>query len=229
MSRYALVFSKKGYIRYISHLDMLRLFKRAFRRAGIRLAYSHGFNPHPKMGFAQPLSLGYEASREMLEFETECRYPEEDIRIALNDILPEGIRVNGVAILPDKGKSLAACVNSAVYRISFPVPYYAKEYAALTDAFLSQDEILVEKKQKKRKTTHMVNIRGKIREMIPVPDENERLVIVLNCDCGSGSNLSPELLLQAYLHYIGSSVLRHEIDVSRESLSLSVDYSFRWM
>ena len=58
MSRYVIKFSKEGNIRYISHLDLLRLFKRSFKRVGIKLQYSQGFNPHPKMSFAQPLSLG---------------------------------------------------------------------------------------------------------------------------------------------------------------------------
>ena len=59
MSKYIVEFSKTGAMCYISHLDMMRLFNRLFKRADIRLAYSKGFNPHPKMGFAQPLSLGY--------------------------------------------------------------------------------------------------------------------------------------------------------------------------
>ena len=66
MSKYVLTFSKSGLIRFTSHLDMLRLFKRGFRRAGIELKYSQGFNPHPRMGFAQPLSLGYLAEAELL-------------------------------------------------------------------------------------------------------------------------------------------------------------------
>ena len=70
MNRYFMIFSKTGYIKYISHLDMLRLFKRAFKRTGIALEFSHGFNPHPKMGFAQPLSLGYTSLGEYIEFET---------------------------------------------------------------------------------------------------------------------------------------------------------------
>ena len=82
MSKYAIVFSKTGYIRYTSHLDLLRLFKRAFRRAGIPVAYSHGFNPHPKMSFAQPLSLGYAAEEELLEFETEDPF---DMSSAVSD------------------------------------------------------------------------------------------------------------------------------------------------
>ncbi len=55
--KYIIEFSKTGTICYTSHLDIMKVFKRAFNRAGIRLAYSQGFNPHPKMGLAQPLSL----------------------------------------------------------------------------------------------------------------------------------------------------------------------------
>ena len=68
MNRYVITFSKMGTICYISHLDLMRMFRRTFKKAGIRLAYSQGFNPHPKMGFAQPLSLGYWGLREMMEF-----------------------------------------------------------------------------------------------------------------------------------------------------------------
>lgn len=67
MNRFVLEFSKQGYIKYISHLDMLRLFKRTFKRAGIPLDYSKGFNPHPRMSFAQPLSLGYTSKQELIK------------------------------------------------------------------------------------------------------------------------------------------------------------------
>ena len=66
-NKYVLKFTKDGYAKYTSHLDLLRFFKRAFRKSGIALSYSQGFNPHPKLGFAQPLSLGYASSCELLE------------------------------------------------------------------------------------------------------------------------------------------------------------------
>ena len=56
MSRYVLKFRKFGYVKYISHLDLLRVFKRTFKKTDLQLRYSQGFNPHPRMGFAQPLS-----------------------------------------------------------------------------------------------------------------------------------------------------------------------------
>ena len=68
--KYIIDFSKTGTICYTSHLDIMKVFKRSFKRAGISIAYSQGFNPHPKMGFAQPLSLGYWGLEEYVEFET---------------------------------------------------------------------------------------------------------------------------------------------------------------
>ena len=68
-NRYVIKFSKMGYVKYTSHLDLLRTFKRAFKKTQLGLRYSQGFNPHPKMGFAQPLSLGYASRCELIEFE----------------------------------------------------------------------------------------------------------------------------------------------------------------
>ena len=76
--RYVIKFSKGGYAKYTSHLDLLRFFKRAFRKTGVDLKYSQGFNPHPKLSFAQPLSLGYLGDNELVEFETNtCQDPVE--------------------------------------------------------------------------------------------------------------------------------------------------------
>ena len=68
MGRYLLKFSKEDNLKYISHLDLLRVFQRAFKRAKIRLRYSQGYNPHAKIGFGHPLSLGYESTGEYMEF-----------------------------------------------------------------------------------------------------------------------------------------------------------------
>ena len=71
MSRYVLKYTKEGYMRYISHLDTAQLFRRAFSRINVRLKHSEGFNPHPKLSFMQPLSLGYSSTGEYLEFTSE--------------------------------------------------------------------------------------------------------------------------------------------------------------
>jgi radical SAM-linked protein len=88
--RYMLKFTKEEVIKYTSHLDMVRMFKRAFQRSGIRLVFSAGFNPHPKMILAQPLSLGYTSVGEWLEFETVNDQAPEDVKISLANVLPPG-------------------------------------------------------------------------------------------------------------------------------------------
>ncbi|MDR3295942.1 MAG: TIGR03936 family radical SAM-associated protein, partial [Clostridiales Family XIII bacterium] len=67
--RYLVKFKKTDNMIYISHLDMQRLFHRTMKRLQINLRYSSGFNPHPKLSFAQPLSLGHASTSEYLEFE----------------------------------------------------------------------------------------------------------------------------------------------------------------
>jgi radical SAM-linked protein len=103
MNKYVVRFYKGGNIRYISHLDLMRLFKRAFKRAGIKLQYSLGFNPHPKISFAQPLSLGYTSSSEYMEFETQLAYSTDLIIEKLNSLMPEGLGILSCEKLPDKG------------------------------------------------------------------------------------------------------------------------------
>ena len=84
-------FVKEGRAAYLSHLDVMRTFQRAFIRAGMRVRHSEGFNPHPKMSIAMPLQLGCESRCEMLDvslLESPENAPER-----LNAALPEGIRI----------------------------------------------------------------------------------------------------------------------------------------
>ena len=117
MARYYLQFSKEGYAVYTSHLDMQRFFKRAFARAGVGLAFSNGFNPHPKMSFAQPLSLGYSSRGEYLEFQTADQWQDTEIKSRLQEVMPEGISILTVRQLPEQGKSLASMCTAASYKI----------------------------------------------------------------------------------------------------------------
>lgn len=225
MSRYAVKFTKNGFLKYTSHLDLLRLFKRILKRSDIRLKYSQGFNPHPKMGFAQPLSLGYESMCELLEIETASFYECEDIRERLSSRLPQGIEVKEVRLLQNGGKSLASSCCAASYFIAVPVDEsFAGKENKLTEDYLSQDEITVLKKQKKSKEMKEINIRGKIREMdVTYVDNN--YIMTINVDCGSESNLSPELVISSFLDYAGINTPRSEIEVMRRKL-LFRDYDF---
>ena len=89
-----LVFEKKGRAVWISHLDLMRLLQRAFKRADLPLKHTQGFNPRPSVSIALPLSVGVESSCELLEFELEGEMPPlAEMRKRLNDALVEGVKV----------------------------------------------------------------------------------------------------------------------------------------
>ncbi len=92
MFRQRLAFSKTGRASYISHLDLMRVFQRAFFRAGKSAWHTEGFNPHLYISIAQPLPVGMEGSHELLDFESQQENA-SDVVPALNAVLPEGVQV----------------------------------------------------------------------------------------------------------------------------------------
>lgn len=90
--RTLLIFSKTGRMRFLSHLDLIRLFRRAFRRAKIDIQYTEGFNPQQKIAVPNPLPLGYESLMELMMIETVTPFTDEKCE-RLNQQLPKGMRV----------------------------------------------------------------------------------------------------------------------------------------
>lgn len=216
MNQYVIKFSKQGFICYTSHLDLLRLFKRAFKKARIKLAHSQGFNPHPKMGFAQPLSLGYSSVCEYLEFETEEPCDPSEIYSAIQRQMPEGINIFYCEKQTDQKKSLAARTTAAEYILGIPAGKVMETDSLCCD-FLQQEEILVPKRQKKSKALKDVNIRPMIRHLNVVA-EGENLIFTALLDSGSQSNLSPELLITALTRFLDIQTDRAEMNVMRTKL-----------
>ena len=86
-------FSKVGSLQFISHLDLNRTMKTVMIRAGIPIKYSEGFNPHPKMVFALPLSIGAESITELLDFKITRPMPRSELIERLNNAFPSEMRV----------------------------------------------------------------------------------------------------------------------------------------
>ncbi|MDD2190143.1 MAG: TIGR03936 family radical SAM-associated protein [Eubacteriales bacterium] len=218
MSRYSVCFYKSGYIRYISHLDLLRLFKRSFKRVGIKLKYSQGFNPHPKMSFAQPLSLGYTSSSEYLEFETIDTYPTETIVNKLNSSMPEGLGILSCEELPASGKSLAAMTETADYEIIIPAKNVLnQDISGLIDKYISQNEIMVFKRQKKGGKDIEINIKPLIFDIEGEANENQ-ILITAKLAAGSSSNLSPELVLASFCNFAEIQYDRAQVSIKRTAI-----------
>ena len=140
------IFSKTGDAVWISHLDLMRLFQRAFKRAGLPLTHSQGFNPRPSVSIALPLSVGVESHCELLDFQLDgVEVPVEELRERLNEKLIPGIRVLSVYNDGMKLKELGLLRCEVVMEYDRPVPEGAGESVR---ALFGRDQLLVEKKGK---------------------------------------------------------------------------------
>lgn len=141
-----LLFEKTGNAIYISHLDLMRLFQRAFKRAGLLLKHTQGFNPRPSVSIAMPLSLGVESCCELLDFELEGECPtNEEICNRLNQALVSGVKVLSVYDEGAKIKHLAFLECNVDLEYDKGVPEGAVD--AIRNLF-GQETVLVEKKGK---------------------------------------------------------------------------------
>lgn len=218
MYRYILTFSKTGTICYISHLDLMRLFYRSIKRAGIKLGYSKGFNPHPKMSFAQPLSLGYEGLREMVELETETEYEPDDIGRRLAELMPDGLDILGCSVGNEGKKTLAARTTAASYVMRMPVKNdITSSGDDMKASYMGMDRITTLKKSKKKKMPVEVDIKPMIRDITFAPD-GDTLEIRAVLDAGSVSNLSPELVMETVKTHFALDTDRDEAEVVREEI-----------
>ncbi len=225
MADYVLKFTKTGYSKYISHLDLMRLFSRSFKIAALDIRYSQGYNPHPKMSFAQPLSLGYSSVSEYLEFQTVTEHTENELLSMLRPLLPEGIEILFIEPM-DLGKtSLAAETVAAEFQISFDTNASQEDLARLLEDYLAQPEIIALKRMKKTKRLEETDIKGKIRSISVSKQEKAVMTCVL--DQGSGSNLSPEPLIQSFMKFTGLDIPRWEVEVTRKRLIFTNRIQFR--
>lgn len=100
MFRVNFVFAKNGWMRYISHLDLMRLFTRAMRRAEFPLKMTQGFSPHPKLSIQRALKLGLESEHEEATVVLRRWVGPKDFHAKLQEQLPEGIQIKSAITLP---------------------------------------------------------------------------------------------------------------------------------
>lgn len=136
-------YTKLGMIRYISHLDLVRLFERALERAKIPVIYSEGFNPHPKFTLGNPLSLGVESESEFMDIQVEEDYPLEEIKNRLNQELPQGVEIRQVFTDFDK-TAIQKRIQACLYAFDLP-----SEDQDLAGAFKKLDSLMIQRRRKR--------------------------------------------------------------------------------
>lgn len=200
MLRLRAVFEKAGRAKYISHLDLNRCMLRTFRRSGLPVWYTEGFNPHPYYSFALALSLGFESSCEIMDFNiTDDNMSMTEIRDRLNAVMPEGMRVVSVA----EQKLKITAIAKAEYSFSL-VTDNAAELYEVVQALLAQPEIPIEKKTKKGIKT--VDIKPDM-EVLACENIGSSVKMKMYLPAGTQTNYNPTLFIEA---------LRASTDISFE-------------
>lgn len=187
------VFEKKGRAKYISHLDLNRCMQRTFKRSGLPVWYTEGFNPHIYITFALPLSLGSEGLCEIMDFNLTEEAPFEEIAAKLNAAMPSGLRVT--AVYEPKTKHTA--IRSAEYCLYLKGE--AEELKREFEDFMSQKEINAVKRTKKG-GEKLIDLKPDtdIRE---TSAENGTLKVILRLPAGNEKNLNPSLLTDLFSEY----------------------------
>jgi radical SAM-linked protein len=139
-------YAKRGRLRFTSHRDFSRAFERAIVRARIPMAYSSGFNPHPRISYAGASPTGAASEAEYLEIGLATRVAPAEILAALDESLPDGLDV--MEVVESTGGSLSDLLEASLWRTTVPglAPGEATQAVA---AFLGADEVLVERMTKK--------------------------------------------------------------------------------
>ena len=195
MSEYIIKYSKDERVRYISHLDFMRTFYRTARRCGLMMAYSGGFNPHPLMTVAMPLSVGVTSETEYMKIGFCEDYTEEEIKNRLNGAFPEGISVIAVKKLTEKEKEFSK-INKVIYAVE----------AECNDSSLFDSEKFLENKSlsvmKKTKSGEKeADIRPYIYELTSDAPEKNKINFRMCLAAGNDYNLKVETVLSAIEKY----------------------------
>ena len=190
------LFEKTGHARYISHLDLMRVFQRAFKRAGLPLTHTQGFNPRPSVSIALPLSLGVESRCELLDFGLEVPLDCGEIREKLNASLVEGVFVREVYEQGEKIKNLALLQSRLVLEYDRQIPNDITEQ--LQNLF-SRPELIVEKKGKNGMTQQ--DIIPLLRKLV-LNRASDREVEMIALHCCQNPALNPMQLSVAIGKYL---------------------------
>lgn len=212
-------FTKLGDMKYISHLDVQRLFQRVFRRAAVRLSYSQGFNPHPKMSYGNALALGVESHGEYVDIEIEDDLSPELLAEKINDQLPEGMDFVKCVEIQTGVKSLAGNIEYGNYDFVIEnVDHFTRsEISDKIDKILSLDTLNITKKNKKGKLVEM-DIIPMIKSLEVKSVENDKITINSIISTGSIKNLNTNVFLPKLIELLDVSIDPLEVDVIRNDL-----------
>ena len=217
---YRFKFNKSEEVKFTGHLDIMQTFQRGFKRAKLPIAYSEGFNPHQKMAFAAPLSLGYISRGEYGDFKLTQKVDPETMMKEINSVMPKGLEITKIVCLRENTKNPMASFAAARYKAIFDNIVTPDEIEDNIAFFMEQAEILVMKKTKKN--FKEVDIKPDIIKIYNESDNNIAAIGMLVA-AGSVRNLKPENVAEGFCNYIGKKYDRYSVQFEREDMLMLQD------
>lgn len=204
-------FTKFGPIKFIGHLDVMRYFQKAIRRAGLDIKYTNGFNPHQIMSFAAPLSVGVESMGEYMDIEMNSIISTDDVKLRLNQCMAEGIEIVDVSVLPDNSKNAMASVTAAIYSVVFRDSYSLDfSLKKAVDKFNNANEVNIQKQSKK--SDAVIDLKPAVYELNA--DDDKRMV-TMKVNASSSGNIKPLYVVQSLCEMYRKEVCFEDLMITR--------------
>ncbi len=195
MYRLRIRFKRGPEIKFISHLDIIRLWQRAFRRAGIPLAYSEGFNPHTRISLAAPLALGVTSEAELMDIFTTKGVSPHVFKDSVSRQLPPGMEILQVYLIATTLPSLQSRIRNAEYRVEVETGKDEKEVEAVLASLLSKEHLPW---QHQRDTgIRSYDLRALIDDLWLTSWHSGYCTIGMRLRCDSGGSGRPEQVVKA--------------------------------
>ena len=210
-------FKKFGVMKFIGHLDIMRYFQKAMRRADIDIAYSEGFSPHQIMSFAAPLGVGITSDGEYLDIEVNATKSSAKAIRALNEVMVEGVQVVSYIRLPEQAKTAMSIVAAADYHIFYKendkIPFSPEMLRMKLKEFYEEPaEILITKKTKK--SEKVMDLKQLVYDF-KIKEEDGRPYFYMKVCTGSTDNVKPELVLEAFYQFLGMDFAENVFQIHR--------------
>lgn len=204
-------------MKFIGHLDMMRYFQKAVRRADIDIRYSEGYSPHQIMSFAAPLGVGITSDGEYFDIEVNSTMSSAEAIRTFNNTMVDGVEVVSYVKLPDNAKTAMSLVAAADYRLSYKSgyqsPYTAGEWKEIVQReFHNQPVFTIIKKTKK--SEREVDLKPLVYHF-SVEEYDGMPRFYLQVSTGSVDNIKPELVLASVYERCGLIYDENAIQIHR--------------
>lgn len=196
VQRLRVTYTREEQVKYLSHLDMMRLWERALRRGGIPLAYSQGYKPKPKIAIGAPLPVGYLSEGELMDLYLSRRMTPYTFMHQMDPALPAGVRLMGVEEVNPRLPSLQSQIRAAEYRVTIHTEVLPGAIGEQLQQLLDT-ESLPRRQQRHDGKVREYDLRPLIEDLWLYRWQEEICAVGMRLRVGDGAAGRPEEVIQA--------------------------------